>query len=354
MNLVSIVILNWNGKEFLKEFLPALIMHSQVEGAEIVVADNASSDGSISFLESEFPGIRLIKLDKNYGFSGGYNRALEQLDSKYFLLLNSDVEVTAGWLPPLIQFMENHDNCGLCSPKVKDFQRKSHFEYSGAAGGFIDRYGYPFCRGRLFDCVEEDTGQYDDVIEIFWGSGACLMVRASLFITVGGLDEQFFAHMEEIDLCWRLKNLGSTVYYIPSSTIYHVGGGSLSYGNPNKTYFNFRNNLLLLYKNLPRKGRYRTMLIRMLLDGISAFRFLIQGSLRDFLAVIRAHWAYYGMKKSYKGTDNRNNLAKNDVIVSGIYPGSIVADFFLKGKKRFQALNWTIGKSEGNNDDRRK
>ena len=345
MKLVSIVILNWNGKAFLKEFLPSLIAHTQLEGAEIVVADNASTDGSISFLESEYPSIRLIRLDRNHGFSGGYNRALEQLDSKYFLLLNSDIEVTPGWLEPLVQHMECQEQCAACTPKIKDHLRKTHFEYAGAAGGFIDRYGYPFCRGRMFDQLEEDSGQYDHDTEVFWGSGACLLVRAEAFRSAGGLDEQFFAHMEEIDLCWRLKRKGHSVWYIPASTVYHVGGGTLARGNPMKTFLNFRNNLLLLYKNLPTAQRRKVLFVRMLLDGVSAFRFLLQGAVRDFLAVSRAHVAFHGMKRSYGGRENCNKLPDNDVIVSGIYPGSIVAGFFLQGKKRFGALNWTFGQA---------
>ncbi len=340
MNLVSIVILNWNGKAFMEKFLPALVSNSQVEGAEIVVADNASSDDSIPFLEKEYPDIRLIRLDKNYGFTGGYIRALDQLDSTYYLLLNSDIEVTPNWLEPLISHMESHKECAACTPKIKDYKRKSHFEYAGAAGGYIDRYGYPFCRGRIFDMLEEDQGQYDQVTDIFWGSGACLLVRAEQYRSVGGLDEQFFAHMEEIDLCWRLKRAGSSVSFIPDSTVYHVGGGTLSHGNPMKTYLNFRNNLLLLYKNLDRKKRRGVLFSRMILDGISALRYLLSGSLKDFWAVVRAHRSFYGMKRTYKRTKSGNKLPENDVIVSGIYPGSIVSGFFLRGRKRFETLKW--------------
>jgi len=338
MNLVSIVILNWNGEKHLHDFLPSVIEHSQIEGVEIVVADNDSTDNSVEFLESTHPSIRLIRLDENYGFTGGYNRAFEQVDAKYFLLLNSDVEVTAGWLEPLIDFMENSESCGLCTPKVMDFNKRTHFEYAGAAGGYIDRFGYPFCRGRIFDHLEEDKGQYDQVTEIFWGTGACLMVRSSLYKEAGGLDEQFFAHMEEIDLCWRIKRMGHSIYYIPTSTIYHVGGGTLAYHNPRKTYFNFRNNLLLLYKNLPAKKRRGILFARMVLDGISALRFLMQGHFSDFRAIFRAHRDYSGMKSHYKGMDKTNKSPGNNVITSGIYPRSIVACFFLKGKKRYSDL----------------
>lgn len=341
MKMVSIVILNWNGKSYLQQFLPSLVENSKVDGAEIVVADNDSSDGSLEYLESDHPGIRLIRLDRNYGFTGGYNRALKQLDSKYYLLLNSDIEVTPGWLDPLVSHMEEHGECGACTPKIMDYNNRERFEYAGAAGGYIDKFGYPFCRGRVFDMLEKDQGQYDRVTDIFWGSGACLMVRAELFREAGGLDEQFFAHMEEIDLCWRIQRKGSAIRFIPSSTVYHVGGGTLERGNPRKTFLNFRNNLLLLYKNLPSKNRGRILFIRKLLDAISAFRFLLQGSLGDFRAVVRAHRAYYGMKRSYGGTADGNNPDKNRVIVNGIYPGSIVAEFFLKGKKTFKALKWT-------------
>ncbi|MCK5136139.1 MAG: glycosyltransferase family 2 protein [Bacteroidales bacterium] len=338
MNIVSIVILNWNGKEYLRKFLPELVLHSELPGTEIVIADNASTDGSIQFIEDEYPEIRIIKLDNNYGFSGGYNRAFEALDSKYFLLLNSDIEVTPGWLTPLLDRLEGQEEIAACTPKIKDFNNRSFFEYAGAAGGFIDRYGYPFCRGRIFDHLEEDQGQYDDATEVFWGSGACLLVRSDLYRQAGGLDERFFAHMEEIDLCWRLKRMGYEIHYVPQSTVYHVGGGTLPKGNPMKTFLNFRNNLLLLYKNLPPWQGRRIIFIRMLLDGISAFRFLLQWSPRDFMAVIRAHVAYFGMKSYYRGM-YRKKSRENSVIFAEIYLRSIVVDFFLRGKKRFEQLD---------------
>jgi GT2 family glycosyltransferase len=347
MTQVSIVILNWNTRSFLEQFLPGLVQHSQLPGVEIVVADNKSTDDSMEFMAREYPEIKTIQLEENHGFSGGYNRALEQLDSKYFLLLNSDIEVTPGWLEPLIACLEGKDKIAACTPKIKDFKNKALYEYAGAAGGYIDRYGYPFCRGRIFDTLEEDLGQYDDSTEVFWGSGACLLVRAELYRKAGGLDENFFAHMEEIDLCWRLKRLGYQIHYVPQSTVYHVGGGTLSRGNPKKTFLNFRNNLLLLYKNLPSKRKKKILFTRKILDGISAFRFLLQGDIRDFRAVFRAHRAYYGMKASYKGINKQNKVPENNVIVSGIYPRSIVADFFLKGKKRFDQLDQTFRQKAG-------
>jgi GT2 family glycosyltransferase len=339
MKEVSIVILNWNGLKHLEHFLPALLEHTKHPGAEIVVADNGSEDGSLEFLKKEYPGVRIIELEKNHGFSGGYNRAVEEINARYLVLLNSDIEVTRGWLEPMLELMDSDANVGACTPKIRDFKRRTHFEYAGAAGGFIDRFAYPFCRGRIFDHLEEDLGQYDDPADLFWGSGACLMVRTDLYREAGGLDEQFFAHMEEIDLCWRLQRMGHRIRFIPSSTVYHVGGATLQRGNPFKTFLNFRNNLLLLYKNLPARGRSRILFTRMILDGISAFRFLLQGALKDFVAVFRAHIAFYGMKFSYKGIKNQNKYHENDVIVGGIYPGSIVADFFLKHKRKYSDLD---------------
>ena len=339
MKEVSIVILNWNGKDHLERFLPALLAHTSHPGAEIVVADNGSEDGSLAFLEQKYPQVRSIAFKKNHGFSGGYNRAVEQIEARYLVLLNSDIEVSPGWLEPMLDAMGGDDRLGACTPKIRDFKRRTHFEYAGAAGGYLDRYGYPFCRGRIFDQVEEDHGQYDDPSDIFWGSGACLMIRTDLYREAGGLDELFFAHMEEIDLCWRIQRMGHRIGYVPASTVYHVGGASLERGHPFKTYLNFRNNLLLLYKNLPRKGRRRILFLRMILDGISAFRFLLQGSFNDFHAVLKAHLAYYGMKSSYRGMKNLNLYPENDVIARGIYPGSIVADFFLKNKRKFSDLD---------------
>ena len=339
MKEVSIVILNWNGKQHLEHFLPVLVSHTTHPDAEIVVADNGSVDDSLEFLNKEYPHIRIIELEKNHGFSGGYNRAMEQVDAKYLLLLNSDIEVTEGWLEPMLDLMEKDLTLGACTPRILNFKQRSHFEYAGAAGGFIDRLGYPFCRGRIFDHLEEDLGQYDEATDLFWGSGACLMVRADLYWESGGLDERFFAHMEEIDLCWRLQRMGYRIRFVPSSTVYHVGGATLQRGNPFKTFLNFRNNLLLLYKNLPIRGRSKILFARMILDGISAFRFLFQGDFKDFRAVFRAHLAFNRMKSSYKGMKIRNKYHENSVIVAGIYPASIVADFFLKGKRKFSDLD---------------
>jgi GT2 family glycosyltransferase len=354
MTRVSIVILNWNGEKYLQRFLPTLLEYTDDPGAEVVVADNGSTDGSVALVEKSFPQVRLIRFDQNYGFTGGYNRALEQLDASYFLLLNSDIEVTEGWLDPLIREMEQNSRVAACSPKILDYHDRTRFEYAGAGGGYIDRYGYTFCRGRIFDHLEEDRGQYNDPRSIFWGSGACLMLRAETFREAGGLDDNFFAHMEEVDLCWRFHRMGYQVRYVPASRVYHVGGGTLARGNPRKTYLNFRNNLLLLYKNLSGGKRRKILFIRKILDGISAFRFLIQGDFRDFTAVWRAHVAFYGMKKGYKGTGGRNIPGNYNVIVTGIYPGSIVTEFFLKGRERFDQLHrWKEGNGSGGQEESR-
>ncbi len=354
MKLVSIVILNWNGRQHLEQFLPALVRHTTHHRAEIVVADNGSIDDSLEFIKKEYPDIRIIDLEKNHGFSGGYNRAMEQVSAKYMLLLNSDIEVTEGWLEPMLELMEKDETVGACTPKFMDFKRRSHFEYAGAAGGYMDRYGYPFCRGRIFDHLEEDMDQYNDATDLFWGSGACLMIRSDLYRESGGLDEQFFAHMEEIDLCWRLQRMGYRIRFIPTSTVYHVGGATLQRGDPLKTFLNFRNNLLLLYKNLPARGRGRTLFFRMILDGISALRFLLQGAFKDFWAVFRAHMAYYGIKSSYSGIKNQNKYTENTVIVVGIYPGSIVADFFLKNRRKFSDLDQSFRRQKSEETSRPK
>jgi len=338
MKLLSIVILNWNGAGFLKQFLQTLINHSQLPGVEVVVADNASTDASLTYLAEKFSDIRVIKLNKNYGFAGGYNRALEQIDSKYYLLLNSDIEVPEGWLKPLVSFMEKYPEVAACGPKILDYNKPTHFEYAGASGGFIDRYGYPFCRGRIFDALEEDKGQHYHSVDVFWASGAALLVRSEAYWNAGGLDEDFFAHMEEIDLCWRLKNRGHRIAVVPASCVYHVGGGSLPRGNPFKTYLNFRNNLFLMYKNLPNKGFRVKIFVRLILDGISSLRFLLGGDLKDFGAVLRAHLAFYKGKRRYKPFRKENKTYHNYVTYNEIYPGSVVLDFFLLRNRQIDRL----------------
>jgi GT2 family glycosyltransferase len=337
---VAIVILNWNGKGFLEKFLPTLTQHSNVPGVEIIIVDNGSSDGSFDFLQQHFPSIRLLRFDKNYGFAGGYNMALQQIEAQYFVLLNSDVEVTSGWLRPLIELMGSNPEIAACQPKILSYHQKEYFEYAGAAGGYIDKYGYPFCRGRILKEFEKDEGQYNDVVEIFWSTGACMFIRADLYKKAGGFDTDFFAHMEEIDLCWRLKNMGYKIFYHPGSTVYHVGGGTLPNNNPQKLYLNYRNNLFLLFKNLPSEKRFRIVFFRMLLDGASALVYLFNFSFSFFWAVIRAHFRFYlclkSLRKKRRNLDNFYNTFKH----KEIYQGSIVKAYFIKKVKKFSSLNF--------------
>lgn len=296
---LAIVILNWNGKDFLEKFLPSLVARSP-EWAEIVVADNASTDDSIAFLKSNYPSVKLILNDKNYGFAEGYNRALEQIEAKYFCLLNSDIEVAEKWAEPVVELLDNDRRIAAVQPKIRSFSQRSQFEYAGAAGGFIDKLGYPFCRGRVFDTVEDDNGQYDSAIDIFWATGAALFVRADVFREVGGLDNDFFAHMEEIDLCWRIKNRGYRILVEPRSVVFHVGGGTLPKNNSFKTYLNFRNNHFLLIKNLPARRLFPTAVARIVLDNVAALAFLMQGHTGDFKAVYKAHWNILKQYKTFK------------------------------------------------------
>lgn len=310
---IAVVILNYNGIKMLERFIPALLDCSPT--AEVIVADNCSTDDSVAMLQKCYPDVGIIRLEKNWGFAEGYNRALQQVDSEYFLLLNSDVEVTDGWLAPMVECLDSDKSIAACQPKLLDYKRKTHFEYAGAAGGFIDRYGYPFCRGRVFDTIEEDKGQYDTPCDVFWATGAALMVRADDFHSAGGFDGRFFAHMEEIDFCWRLRARGRRIVCVPQSVVYHVGGATLGYGSPRKTFLNFRNNLLMLYKNLPKKDLCWVMCVRMLLDYVAAFKFLLGGSFDEFKAVISARCAYRKMKYSF-AVDRMENLhrSKKDII----------------------------------------
>ena len=270
---VAVVILNYNGSQMLRRFLPSVLANSPE--SEVIVADNASTDDSVAVMRNEFPSVPLLLLDKNYGFAEGYNRALQQVDAEYYLLLNSDVEVAEGWLAPLLEYMNVHEDVAACQPKLLSQKEKHLFEYAGAAGGFLDRYGYPFCRGRIFDAVESDEGQYDTITDLFWATGAALMVRSADYWSAGGLDGTFFAHMEEIDLCWRLRSRGRRVVCVPSGVAYHVGGATLSKSNPRKTFLNFRNNLLMLYKNLPANELRGVMFVRAMLDYVAATKFLL-------------------------------------------------------------------------------
>ena len=298
----AVVILNYNTRNYLEQFLPGLIASCEGLDAQVVVADNASMDDSVAFMQEHFPEVPLIVLDKNYGFTGGYNRALEQVEADYFVLINSDIEVPRGWLKPLVEWMDSHPECGACGPKLLSWHRRDTFEYAGAAGGYIDRFGYPFCRGRIMQKVEKDHGQYDEPTDVLWCSGACLLVRSSVWKALGGLDDRFFAHMEEIDLCWRMQLRGWKVTLVPASFVYHIGGGTLSNESPFKLRLNFRNNLLLLENNLPStlKSRFRTrvrILVRMCLDGLSALVYLCKGKWGFASAVWQAHREYRQLRR---------------------------------------------------------
>lgn len=333
---VAVVILNYNGASMLAKFLPSVIEYSP--GAGIVVADNASTDDSVAVLRESFPTVRLLQLDRNYGFADGYNKALEQVDAEYFLLLNSDVEVAEGWIEPLLSFMEQHPAAVACQPKILAYNNKTYFEYAGAAGGFIDRYGYPYCRGRLFDTVEEDKGQYNDVCRVFWATGAAMMVRSDAFRKAGGFDGRFFAHMEEIDLCWRMLARGGGIYVVPQSRVYHVGGATLNKSNPRKTFLNFRNNLLMLYKNLPADELHCVMCARAVLDYVAALKFLLTGAWGDFKAVLAARSEYRRMRGGYKNVREQNIAAAVTTEIKERSRFSLLWQYYLKGKKRFSQL----------------
>lgn len=337
MTEVAVVILNFNGRNFLQQFLPSVVAHSG--HARIIVVDNASTDDSISFLEKEYSGsVQVMQLEKNHGYCGGYNHSLKLLEAEYFILLNSDIEVTPGWIAPVINAFKANPALAAAQPKVLSYHQKDFFEYAGAAGGFVDRLGYPFCRGRIFNKLEQDNGQYDDSRAIFWASGACLFIRAKDFHASGGLDEDFFAHMEEIDLCWRLKRAGRQVAYIGESKVYHVGGGTLSKSNPGKTFLNFRNGLSLLIKNMSTLSLVWKFPLRLLLDYTAAFTFLVQGSPKHAWAVIRAHGQFFGNL----GADlkKRKQLADIPYPVSQQYPRLLTFDFFILGRRTFKSLRF--------------
>ncbi len=306
---------------------------------EVYVADNGSTDGSLSFVKEEFPEVRTIALDHNFGFCQGYNEALRQVTADYYVLLNSDVEVTAGWIAPIIRLMERDRGIGAVQPKIRSYDQPHALEYAGAGGGFLDRWGYPFCRGRVFEEVEEDQGQYDDVLPVFWATGACLFVRADLYWQLGGLDDDFFAHMEEIDLCWRMQNAGYKVYYYGQSQVFHVGGGTLHKSNPRKTYYNFRNCLSLLYKNLPDSELTTTIYGRLVLDGVAAVRMAISGDWADAKAVWEAHRYFFRHKKKLKKKRKAIGTKRSLKGLFGFYPKSIVWQHFVKGKKHFSELD---------------
>lgn len=348
---VAIVILNWNGRAMLERFLPSVLRYSLMDSpseagyqvpnaaplelaSQVIVADNGSTDDSVDFLRQHYPQLPLILLDKNYGFAEGYNRALAQVEADYFVLLNSDVEPTPHWLQPVISMMERDWRVAIAQPKLLMFDRRDTFEYAGAAGGYIDSFGYPFCRGRLFGTMERDHGQYDDEADIFWASGAAMFVKAKVWHKVGGLDRDYFAHMEEIDFCWRAKNMGYRVRYCPRSTVYHVGGGTLPKSSPFKTHLNFRNNLATLFKNLPASRFRRVIQLRLILDWVAAFKFLAEGHWGEFKAVGKAHREFRAMRPLLR--EKRNKLPHHTV--SALYRGHILLEYYLLRRTTFTAL----------------
>jgi GT2 family glycosyltransferase len=339
---ISLVILNWNGIHHLKRFLPSVVKFSNSEDTEIVIADNGSTDESVDYVKHNFPEIRLICFDKNYGFTGGYNKALRQLNSEYFILLNSDVEVTENWINPIIKHMDEDSLIAAAMPKILSYNDKMKFEYAGASGGYIDKFGYPFCRGRVIGEIEIDNGQYDKICDIFWASGTAMFVRSRLYNQFGGLDDDFFAHMEEIDLCWRLKNEGYRVIVVPESKVFHVGGGTLPNNTSKKIYLNYRNNLLLLLKNLPANKLFPIIFSRMILDGFSGIVYIFRLDFKFLFAVLKAHFSFYSL--FFKTIKKRNSSfrIKNH---QEIYKKSIVFDYYLRKKKIFNKLEKNILKT---------
>jgi len=326
----AIVILNWNGKQLLEEFIPSIVKYSNFPNVEIVVADNASTDDSVNFIKENYPQITIIQNSKNGGYAKGYNDALQYITADIYALVNSDIEVTEGWLNPIISTFENEPNTAIIQPKILDYKNKSKFEYAGAAGGFIDKYGYPYCRGRIFTNLEKDTKQYDDIEEIFWASGACFFIRAEDFHELNGFDESYFAHQEEIDLCWRAKTLNKTIKYVGSSTVYHVGGATLKEASPRKTFLNFRNSLFTLVKNLPKHKIIPIIFSRLVLDGVAGIKFLLELRPIHTFAIIKAHFSFYyylpKMLKKRKGNVPKNNYYNIK---------SIVWNYYVLGEKTF-------------------
>ncbi|HSQ46976.1 MAG TPA: glycosyltransferase family 2 protein [Lutibacter sp.] len=330
---IAIVILNWNGKQLLEKFLPSIVQYSDFDHVEIYVADNASTDESVDFVKQAYPQIKIIKNTVNGGFAKGYNDALQHVDADIYALVNSDIEVTEGWLNPVITTFENEPNTAIIQPKILDYKNKNKFEYAGAAGGFIDKFGYPFCRGRIFSTLETDENQYNGETEIFWASGACFFIRSSVYHELKGFDEDYFAHQEEIDLCWRTKNLSKTIKYVGSSTVYHVGGATLKEANPKKTFLNFRNSLFSLVKNLPKNQVVPIILARLVLDGFAGLKFLMELKPAHFLAILKAHYSFYShFSKMLKKRKKSENTADYYTIKS------IVWQYFVLGKKKYKEL----------------
>ena len=327
MKKIAVVILNWNGAKLLEQFLPSVVSFS--EEATIYVADNASTDNSIDVIQTQFPSVKITQNSGNFGFAKGYNEALQFVEEPFYALVNSDIEVTENWLVPIIEIFENESETAIIQPKILDFKKKTHFEYAGAAGGFIDKLGYPFCRGRIFETIEADKNQYDDEIPIFWASGACFFIRREVYRKLNGFDPDFFAHQEEIDLCWRAFNLGYQTKFTYKSTVYHVGGATLQQSNPQKTFLNFRNSLLMLVKNLPKNQLFPILFSRLCLDGLAGIQFIFKGKFKHFLAIIKAHFAFYSI--GFQFYKKRTTFGRSDYFKTK----SIVYLYFIKNGKVF-------------------
>lgn len=338
MKKVAVVILNWNGKAMLEEYLPSVV-NSMPDYAEVIIADNNSSDDSVAFIQSHYPTLQIIQNETNGGFAKGYNDALKDVNHEYVVLLNSDIETPENWIEPVIDFMETNPKIGAAMPKIRQIKEKSHFEYAGAGGGFIDKWGFPFCRGRIFENLEEDKGQYNSNQEVFWATGACMFVRNEVYKKLGGLDEFFFAHMEEIDLCWRIQRAGYTVNVIGSSHVYHLGGGTLKKVNPRKTFLNFRNNLLMILKNHPKKGLALRIFQKLILDGIAGIKFLLEGKPNHTIAVIKAHFSFYANFSKYSKIRKSLKSSLANTSMKGVYQRSIIWDYFIKKKQVYTDLN---------------
>lgn len=335
---IAIVILNWNGKQLMETFLPSVVAHTPCEQADIIVADNGSTDDSIAMLQERFPTVGIIRFDHNYGFAEGYNQALQRIQHEYCVLLNSDVEVTPGWLEAPVAMLDADPQIAAAQPKIRAARNKDYFEYAGASGGFMDRYGYPYCRGRVLHVVEKDRGQYDTPADLLWATGACLFIRTEIYKKAGGLDATFFAHQEEIDLCWRLRARGYRVVCTPQSVVYHVGGATLNTESPRKTFLNFRNNLLMLYKNLPEKELKHVMRCRFWLDYMAAAKFLLGGHYPNARAVYEARKAFHKLKPAYKVIRQANLVRTRLTAIPELRRQSLILSFYLKGKKTFSAL----------------
>ncbi|MCQ2344258.1 MAG: glycosyltransferase family 2 protein [Paludibacteraceae bacterium] len=333
----AVIILNYNGVKLMEEYLQSVTANTL--DADIIVADNGSTDGSVEWLNEHYPTVKVLAFDKNYGFAEGYNKAVREIEAEYIVLLNSDVNTPEGWLQPLVETLDKNKDCVACQPKIIADKKRTHFEHAGAAGGFMDCYGYPFCRGRMIDKVEEDHGQYDTDMEIFWATGACMMIRREAYLSAGGLDARFFAHQEEIDLCWRLKARGHSIRYVSGSTVYHLGGGSLGYESPRKVYLNFRNNALMLYKNLPTSEYWHIAPLRFLLDYIAGFQMLLQGKKEHFNAVIKARKDFRKSKKEFMADRKKNLSLTVTKKINGRLNLWIIWQVYINKKRKFSELD---------------